>query len=337
MNILVTGGAGGIGSTLAIELSKQGHTVVALDDFSHGYMANLTEDGQQVCDVVALDIRETDKLKQLLDSNATEVIVHLAALTSLPECESNPSECIDVNVAGTASVLTAARLAKTRRVIVASTSAIYENNDKMDAPFKEKLDVEPRLFYPLSKKLMEETVQSYIDNYNMDVVTLRFFNVFGPRQDIGRQSPPLINYIVREVANKRPLTFYSTGRQQRDYVHVDDVVDLINRCLEDDRAKGGVFNVCTGTLTSVRDIIGYAEKAFGKLDYEFKESGKFWSGYNVLFEGMPLSEEVIKNEVNKFSLGSNAEAFWKLGWKPKTNIEELMIDTMKKNYELITK
>ena len=81
----------------------------------------------------------------------------------------------------------------------------------------------------------------------------------------------------------------------------------------------------------VGDVLSYY------IDYQFKESGKFWSGYDALFEGMPLSEEVIKNEVNKFSLGSNAEAFWKLGWKPKTNIEELMIDTMKKNYELITK
>ena len=335
---MITGGAGGIGSTLALLLTKKGHIVNAVDNFNNGYMENLFEDGEQFCVVTPLDIRETDKLKELIEHDKTDVIIHLAALTSLPECESNPAECISVNVAGTASVLHAARLTG-KKVIVASTSAIYENNDKKDAPFEEWSTVTPRLMYPLSKKMMEELVESYVRNYDMDIVTLRFFNVFGPRQDIHRKSPPLINFIVREIAANRPITFYSDGYQQRDYVHVDDVVRMIEYCLpSSNRTKGQTFNLCSGTLTSVRDIIGYAEKAFNKkLEYKFEPPKDFWSGYPILKEGTPLQDWVLAHEVNKFSLGSWEKASNFLNWLANDNIEELMIDTMRKNYELYTK
>jgi len=340
MNIMITGGAGGIGSTLALMLKKKGYDVIAVDNFNNGYPENLKENGRYFCEVLNMDIRDTNRLKEAMDFYKIDVIVHLAALTSLPACESNPSECIDVNVAGTASVLNAARLSKGQRVIAASTSAIYENNDRIEAPFTENLKVNPRLFYPLSKKLMEEVIESYIKNYGMDIITLRFFNVFGPRQDIHRPSPPLINYIVREYYHKRPMTFFSDGMQQRDYVHVDDVVDLIERCLDkaNERLPGSVMNVCTKTLTSVRDIISCAEKAFEtKLDYRFEKPKKYWGNYISLYEGLPLSESVIEKEVNKFALGSFCNAFLATGWRPNQNIEKLMIETMRQNYELIAR
>ena len=334
---MITGGAGGIGSTLALLLTNKGHKVNAVDNFNNGYMENLLEDGKQFCDVTPLDIRETQKLVELIDFDKTDVIIHLAALTSLPECESDPTECISVNVAGTASVLHAARL-KNKKVIVASTSAIYEHNNPAFAPFTEEADVSPRLMYPLSKKMMEEVIESYITNYDMDITTLRFFNVFGPRQDIHRKSPPLINFIVREVAAGNPITFFSDGKQQRDYIHVDDVVRMIEKCIDDPIAKQQTFNLCSGTLTSVRDIIGYAEKAFGvKIEHNFEQPKEFWSGYPILKEGKPLQDFVLEHEVNKFSLGSTSKSERLLNWKPNKNIEELMIDTMRKNYELYTK
>lgn len=331
MNILITGGAGGIGSTLALHLTQKGHVVVSVDNFNNGYMENLFENGKQICDSVALDIRETELLTELMDFNQTEVVIHLAAITSLPQCESNPTECISVNVAGTASVLTAARLTGVKNIIVASTSAIYENN--VITPFQEKQLVSPRLFYPLSKKLMEDVVDSYIENYDMNITTLRFFNVFGPRQDIHRASPPLINYIVREVKKGNDLVFYSNGEQQRDYVHVDDVVKMIETCIQN--TYNVRFNVCTGTKTSVKDIIGYAEKAFNKeLNYTFKESKNYWSNYEILYKGVyPLEDGVVAREVNKYAVGSFERAEYCTGWKPNRNIEELMIDTMRKNYE----
>ena len=331
MNILITGAAGGIGSTLALALTHAGHRVVAYDNFNNGYIENLHEDGQQFCDIVFGDIRDTAKMLSTLDKYSIDVVIHLAALTALPVCESDPAECISVNVAGTVSVLDAVRMSQGQRVIVAGTSAIYENNTKLDSPFTEDLTVAPRLFYPLSKKLMEDTIQSYITNYGMDITTLRFFNVFGPRQDIHRTSPPLINYVVREIKQGRQLEFFSNGQQVRDYVHVDDVVKLIELCLSDSRAANQIFNVCTGTLTSVLDVISYAEVAFDvKIDCVFKESTKFWGNYPRLHAGyLPLLSNVLDREVNKFALGSYAHAENTLGWKPNTDIKSLMISTMR--------
>jgi nucleoside-diphosphate-sugar epimerase len=275
-------------------------------------------------------------LENVIRNKDIDVIVHLAAISSLPVCESDPVECLSVNVGGTASVLQAAR-EKGIRVICASTSAIYENNDKEDAPFKETLDVNPRLFYPLSKKLMEEVIESYIQNYDMDIITLRFFNVFGPRQDVHRKMPPLINYIVRQIKNKEKLTFYSNGEQLRDYIHVDDVTTMIEACINAPKLHKPwtTYNLCTETLTSVKDIIGYAEKAFGKFEYEFVQADKYWNGYKVIFDGeKPLLNEVVEREVNKYSLGSIEKAK-NLGWEPNRNIEQLMIETMKQNMERI--
>jgi UDP-glucose 4-epimerase len=335
MNVMITGGAGGIGSTLALHLSKLNYGVIAYDNLNNGYIRNLEENGEKFCQFEEDDIRNTAKIEYLIENYDIKCIIHLAAITSLPECESNPSECISVNVGGTASVLSAARKYGVK-VIVASTSAIYEGNSPDDAPFTESLEVKPRLFYPLSKKLMEDVIQSYITNYDMDITTLRFFNVFGPRQDIHRASPPLINYIVREYAKKRPLVFYSNGLQMRDYVHVNDVVTMITSCINKPESKNQTFNLCTGTMTSVLEIINYAEQAFNtKLVYSFADAPKFWSNYDILYKGKkPLLDEVLVREVNKFALGSFRKANQIIGWHPNTDIENLMIDTMRKNYEL---
>jgi UDP-glucose 4-epimerase len=335
MNILVTGGAGGIGSTLCMLLTRNGHTVHAFDNLNNGYFENLIEDGKQVCNFIYGDIRNTDILTKIFDDKNIQVVVHLAALTSLPACESDPAECMSVNVSGTASILDAARK-NGIKVICASTSAIYENNNVYQAPFAEELTVAPRLFYPLSKKLMEEVIQSYIENYDMDITTLRFFNVFGPRQDIHRKSPPLINYIVRQIKNKEKLTFFSNGEQLRDYVHVDDVVSMIEACINSAISSKQTYNLCSGTLTSVKDIIGYAEKAFGKFEYEFLQADKYWSGYDKIYSGQkPILDEIVIKEVNKYSLGSINKAKSHLKWEPNQDIEKLMIETMKRNMEII--
>lgn len=334
MKILVTGAAGGIGSTLCLYLKNVGHFVVGYDNFNNGYEANLHDGIVPVCHAfVEGDIRDTSKLVANIGLHSIDVIVHLAAITALPVCENDPTECISVNVAGTASVLDAART-RACKVIFASTSAIYENNARDQTPFTEDIGTSPRLMYPLSKKLAELVVESYIKNYGMDVTTLRLFNVFGPRQDIHRPMPPLINYIVRAVKNGEPLNFYSDGYQQRDYVHVDDVCRIVEKCL----ANGGneVFNVCTGTLTSVRDIVGAAEDVFGTLIASFNPPNEYWGSYTKLHEGpRPLNEQVIEREVNKYALGSCAKAEAVLGWVPRKDILNLVTETMTENFRIL--
>jgi len=336
LNIFITGAAGGIGSTLALKLTELSYKVLAFDSLNNGYEDNLKENGEFFCQFIKGDIRNNPVfLANYFDYHDIDVVIHLAAITSLPQCEIDPHECIDVNVGGTANILNAARR-KGIHVIVGSTSAIYENNDPKDAPFTEDAIVTPKLFYPLSKKLMEETIQAYIRNYDMNVTTLRFFNVFGPRQDIHRQSPPLMNYIVREIKNKRPLTFYANGNFPRDYIHVDDVVKMIEKVLP--RTDRQTFNVCSGTLTTVGNIIEYAEKAFGEFEYRFEKPTKFWAAYEQLYKGSkPIQDFVIEHEVKKFSLGSTKKAEELLDWKPNKDIETLMIQSMKENYERYSK
>jgi nucleoside-diphosphate-sugar epimerase len=333
---MITGAAGGIGSTLALELTKKGHKVIAIDNLDNGYIENLYENGKQFCTFLERDIRDSISIPYTLEKEKIDIVIHLAAITSLPSAECNPHETIDVNVGGTAAILDAVRKSNVKRTIIASTSAIYENT--IDTPFKEDVDVSPRLIYPLSKKMMEDVIESYKVNYGLDIVTLRFFNVFGPRQDIHRESPPLINYITRCVHEESEATFYSDGTQQRDYVHVDDVVSMISLAMIVTEAAGETFNVCTGTLTSVKDIIGYAEKAYGKFEYKFLPSERYWGAYGMLHKGSnPLKPEVIAREVNKFAVGSHHKAKTILGWNPNTNIEELMIKTFEESLERLRK
>lgn len=335
MKIMITGAAGGIGSTLSMLLTNKGHKVYAVDNLNNGYMDNLFENNRPVFHkFFREDIRDTKKMIDIIYGENIEKIIHLAAITALPVAESDPYECMSVNVAGTASVLDAARQFGIH-TIVASTSAIYENNHKTEAPFKEHIEVNPRLMYPLSKKLMENIIHSYMVNYDLNVTTLRFFNVFGPRQDIHRKSPPLVNYIVREIKNGRDPVFYSDGRQQRDYVHVDDVVTMIELCMTHKNALNQTFNLCTGTLTSVRDIVSWSKEAFNKdINHTFIPAKSYWSEYNVLHDGnKPLQRCVIEHEVNKYALGSYHMAHKLIGWQPNCDIKSLMIDTMRKNYE----
>lgn len=334
MNILITGAAGGIGSVLSILLTEKGYNVIGIDNLNNGYKANLIEKGRMVCELYEDDVRDTEFVKSILSKNKIDYIIHLAAITSLPQCEVNPSNCFDVNVSGTASILSAARHFGCK-IIFASTSAIYENTSIEKSPFHEDVDIQPRLMYPLSKKLAEDVIASYKTNYDMDITTLRFFNVFGPRQDIHRKSPPLLNYIVKSVKSNSDMTFFSHGNQVRDYVHVSDVLSLIEKCLIDPKSIGETFNVCTSTLTSVRDIVSYAEEAFAKqLKYSFNDSKEYWKDYQELYTGKNIIDSsVIEKEVNKYALGSYEKAKNILDWQPNTDIKDLMIKTMIENYE----
>jgi nucleoside-diphosphate-sugar epimerase len=207
-------------------------------------------------------------------------------------------------------------------VIFASTSAIYENND--EAVFTEKLKVNPRLWYSLSKKMAEDVCESYRINYGISITTLRFFNVFGPRQDIHRKNPPLLNYLVREIGKGNRPILHSNGKQSRDYIHVDDVVNLIDICLE--KRPDDIFNVCTATLLSVNQIFKYVSEVFdNSTEPIYHQASKLWDNYPDLFSGhYPLDKEIVAKETNKYSKGSYQKANELLDWKPNINLEILI-------------
>jgi len=320
MRILLTGAAGGIGSTLGYYLFKKGHQLTLVDNLRNGYEENLLIDGKPFGDFYNQDIRDPQLVDKLID--LYDCIIHLAAITALPDCESNVSDTIHTNVAGTANIMECARRWNVPHVIFASTSAIYENNKEQI--FTENLNVDPRLWYSLSKKMAEEVCESYRINYGMSITTLRFFNVFGPRQDIHRKNPPLLNYLVREIKQGKQPILHSTGEQARDYIHVDDVVKLIDICLE--KKPDDTFNVCSGSLLSVNQIVKYVSEILNSsITPIYREASKLWDNYPDLFSGnYPLDKEIVAKETNKYSKGSYQKAKELLGWEPNTDLETLI-------------
>ena len=320
MKILLTGAAGGIGSALGYYLFKKGHNLTLVDNLRNGYEENLLIGGKEFGNFCNQDVCDSELGDKLLDSY--DCIIHLAAITALPDCESNVNDTIRINVAGTTNIMECARKWNVPHIIFASTSAIYENNK--EKLFTENLSVNPHLWYSLSKKMAEEVCESYRVNYGMSITTLRFFNVFGPRQDIHRKNPPLLNYLVREIVQGKQPVLHSTGEQARDYIHVDDVIKLIDLCLE--KKPDDTFNVCTGSLLSVNQIVQYVTEVMSSsITPIYREASKLWDIYPNLFSGdYPLNREIVAKETNKYSKGSYQKAKELLGWYPNTDLESLI-------------
>jgi UDP-glucose 4-epimerase len=328
MKILITGAAGGIGSTLCQDLNSLGHQLILVDNLRNGYLENLEQGGQIPGKFFKLDIN-SEEFYILVEKESPDVVVHLAAITSLPDCEVNYKECIRINVEGTAAVLGASRRSGVRKVIFASTSAVYENtNYSSERGFSEEDQISPRLFYSLSKKMAEEICQSFSINYGMDITILRFFNVFGPRQDIHRTSPPLINYVVREFKRGNIPILHSDGNQSRDYVFSEDVSDLIQKCILTDLEGQKIFNVSTNKTISVREIVKSIKDSIpqaSSIGEEFRESHQLWDNYPSLYSGKyPLKKEIVSKETNKSSLGDNSLVKKTFNWNPRVNILELI-------------
>jgi nucleoside-diphosphate-sugar epimerase len=316
MKILITGAAGGIGS-LVTELLGEKYDLVLVDNFRNGFKEN--SPGYFIHN---FDICNHDFINFVCEKKP-DVILHLAAITSLPDCEVNKTECIKINVGGTVNVIEAARSAGVNKIIFASTSAVYENNSFEEAPFTEVLNVSPYLFYSLSKKMAEEVCQSYIENYGMNIITLRFFNILGPNQDTERKSPPLLNYLVKKIiAGEKPV-LHSDGNQKRDYVSVYDLVKLIDLILEDKNFESECYNVSSGVAISVKEIVEFVEKTLKIIvNPIYRPSSMLWDNYPQLFEtNKPLDKNVVNKETNKFSLGSNKKLFTRYGWLPNQSIQ----------------
>lgn len=335
MNILITGGAGGIGSTLGYELYKLGEKVITVDNLYSGTKENLVINNKIFSRFYNADIRDTEKLIDIIREQNIECVIHLAAITELGACEENKTDCISVNVLGTASVLEASRITGVKKVIFASTSAVYENTFVGFKLSSVEHDIlKPTLFYSLSKKMGEDICKSYIENYNMNITILRYFNVFGPRQDIHRRSPPLLNYLVNEYVNNRVPILYSDGTQVRDYVHIIDVCNITNLAIGE---PAGIVNVCSGKTISVKEIVACVQKALNtSIEPIYEPAATRWNSYSMFQPPYPLNLNIVDKETNKFSLGSTKKLIETFEYKPMTNISELMITTAREIATLIT-
>ena len=319
--VLITGGAGFIGSQLGHYFNECGYEVFLLDNMKHGHMDNLEINGKTFGLFMNDDIRNPTLLSHV---SGMDYVIHLAGLSSLPLCQSRPQYAIDVNVGGTANILEACRLANVKRVIFASTGAIYENN--RDTPFKEDVSrVSPYLIYPTSKHQAELLCDSFSDCYGMDIVKLRFFNVYGPHQDFKRKQPPFTGYLLKQLMNGEDLNIFSDGEQRRDYVHVDDLSRLIEICLEKPAAKNQTFNVSSGQSYSVNEIANTMMRLFGETaNINYQDPETYWDKYPVLHHPSRLSinRQIIVDEVNKYVLGCPEKTRGLLGWKTQVSLED---------------
>jgi UDP-glucose 4-epimerase len=243
--VLVTGGAGFIGSNLVRALLERGDDVRVLDNFSTGNRTNLS--GLDV-DVVEGELRSYERVHNAV--RGTELVYHLGALGSVPRSVQDPLTSSAVNVEGTLNVLLAARDEGVRRVVYSSSSSVYGNSGEL--PRTEAMPTDPISPYGVAKLAAERYCVSFSRVYHgFETVVLRYFNVFGPRQSPFSQYAAVVPLFVTAIGESRPVTIFGDGEQSRDFTFVGNVVDATVRAGEAEGANGRIFNVAAGTPGTV--------------------------------------------------------------------------------------
>ena len=256
MRFLVTGGAGFLGAVLANRLAADGHTVQVLDDLSHGDTARLG-------DGVAFTRGDVDNIP-LLWSLLQEVdcVYHLAARVSVPQSILYPREYARVNVGGTVSLMEAMRDTGVGRVIFTSSGAVYGRQPRQ--PAREDDPPHPDSPYAVSKWAAEQYIHTIGELWGLETVALRIFNAYGPGQSLPTSHAPVVPRFLQAALSGGSLVVYGDGRQTRDYVYVDDVVDALVAAATAKGISRAVINVGRGQETSVADLVAHIQTATGR-------------------------------------------------------------------------
>jgi UDP-glucose 4-epimerase len=247
---LVTGGAGFIGSHICERLLREGHAVRVLDDFSNGKQENLRGMAGDI-EVVRGDVRDRDTVARAVEG--AYVVFHEAALGSVPRSVADPVTTHESNITGTLNILLAAKDLGVRRVVFASSSSVYGETPVL--PKQEDMKPEPLSPYALSKLSAEQYCGMFHRVYGSETVALRYFNIFGPRQDPESQYAAVIPKFVTAILNGRRPVIFGDGLQSRDFTYVDNVVQANLLASEADAAAGRFFNVACGGRYTLLDLL----------------------------------------------------------------------------------
>lgn len=287
--ILVTGGAGFIGSHLSDKLIKEGHKVLVIDNLSAGKKENLNKK----VDFYKRDITDFDKIKSLF--KGVDFVFHLAALPRVLFSIENPLLTSKVNILGTINVFKASLDFKVKRIIFASSSSVYGEQKKL--PLKEDMEPNPVSPYGLQKLAGEEFAKLFTKLYKIPIVSLRYFNVYGPRIDFNSDYSLVIGKFLKLKRENKPLTIFGNGEQTRAFCYIDDVIKANIKAMESKKIKGGeVINIGSETCYSVN----YLSKLIGgRVKYLPRRAGD------------PLHTKADITLAKKL-----------LGWKPKVSFEE---------------
>lgn len=255
---LVTGGAGFIGSNLVAELVTRGEQVRVLDNFSTGHRANLAPFSDKI-ELIEGDIRSYHIVREAVDG--IDFVLHQAALPSVPRSIRDPITTNEVNVTGTLQVLQAARDARVQRLVFASSSSIYGSNPNL--PKRESMCSQPMSPYAISKLAGEQYCQSFWQLYGFETVALRYFNVFGPRQDPTSQYAAVIPKFITALRQGHLPIIYGDGTQSRDFTFVSNVVQANLKACVAPAAAGQIFNIACGQRYSLLQLVARLAEIMG--------------------------------------------------------------------------
>jgi len=262
MNYLVTGGAGFIGSHIVSALLEQGATVRILDNFSTGKRENIEaltkQFGQNQLEIMEGNIRDASRVGEAV--SGIDILFHEAAFVSVSQSMEEPQECFDVNITGTSLLFEAARKAGVRRGVVASSAAVYGESEAM--PLFEETLQQQKSPYAVSKRVDEMYAELFTNEFGFEVVALRYFNVYGPRQRPDSMYAAAVPIFARRLLDGKPITIYGDGGQTRDLINVRDVVRANIAASEHPDAAGKIFNVCTGVETRLLDLLDVLYEMF---------------------------------------------------------------------------
>lgn len=270
MNILITGGAGFIGSHIAEYFNEEGHQVFILDNLSTGDIKNIPFINKE--NFFNMDIREYKKVEEITKKYQFDIIVHLAAVVSVVDTVSDPITSNQVNVNATLNLLEINRHfnKNIKRIIFASSAAVYGNDPSL--PKTTDSMIQPESPYAIQKYAGEQYFKLYNNLYSTPTVSLRFFNIYGPRQNPQSPYSGVLSILKNKFDNDETFTFYGDGSQTRDFVYVKDLVKAVSLVCDNDSALGNVYNVGSGTANSLMEIFKTFEKHYNKeISYTFEE------------------------------------------------------------------
>ena len=255
MKYLVTGGAGFIGSHIAVELLEQGHHVRVLDNFSTGKRENIDVLKQRFngnrLEILEGDVRDTSRVENAV--RGVDILFHEAAFVSVPQSMDEPQTCFDINITGTSLLFDTARRAGVRRAVVASSAAVYGESEAL--PLVEETPLQPKSPYAVSKRVNEMYAELFTGSFGFEVVALRYFNVYGPRQRPDSMYAAAVPIFARRLLDNKPVTVFGDGGQTRDLINVRDIVRANLIASEHPNAAGKIFNICTGVETRLLDLL----------------------------------------------------------------------------------
>ena len=295
---LVTGGAGFIGSHLAAALIAGGARVRIIDDLSTGHRENVAEVGGDV-DFIQASLTDSKAVSRALRD--VELVFHEAAIPSVPRSVSKPTETHDASVNATFSLLLAARDQKVRRLVYAASSSAY--GDQPELPKSEDMTPDPLSPYAVAKLVGEYYCRVFTRVYGLETVSLRYFNVFGPRQDPGSQYSGVISRFIAALKNREQPVIYGDGEQSRDFTFISNVVDANLRAVESTSAVGHVINVAYGERVTINEVLEKLKKLTGCMD--------------VHAEYAPPRTGDVRDSLADLGLARSL-----LGYNPKVGLEE---------------